>query len=466
MAARWPLGIGLTSWRYMWRTTPLHRDEVGGNLADNRPPPLEAGVSDELIQPYEVGAGPLFHRSYRTRIRESRLTPSELVERVAADPDRVVPTEFASFQKVLGADEQMLVGDEYVVRMAAPWDGPVRVVKREPQLFRLATLEQHLEAGQIEFRAFEEGELLIFEIESWARSKDWITDILYDRLRMSKEVQLHMWTSVLERVVELSGGRMTGGVDIHTVKIDAATLAPRRPAGDAPSGGDPPWLPRPGRVPSQLARLAELPFNFDRERIDEVIGDPWLIDDYTHGLPDEPPGEPLPDGSFAVAKRVLADYDFTDRRQVRAFYRAGEPLEGRDMLLELRYLFVRIRIGVRVGEVIDERREVGGRPVAVWGAGYGTLRGHVERGWIDYELWKWLDSGRVEFRIRAVSQIAEIRNPILRLGFGVVGRRQQIRFARRCGERMAALVARRLAQGPNAAPPADPGDGIRASPAE
>jgi hypothetical protein len=33
---------------------------------------------------------------------------------------------------------------------------------------------------------------------------------------MSKEVQLHMWTSALERVAKLAGGRMTGGVDIHT----------------------------------------------------------------------------------------------------------------------------------------------------------------------------------------------------------------------------------------------------------
>lgn len=222
LAARWPLGVALTSWRYLWRTTPLHRDEVAGTIADFQPPPIEPGVNSERIQLPEAGTGRLFHRRYRTRIRDSLLTPEELVERVAGDPDRVAPSEFASFQKVRGEAGQMLPDDEYVVRMAAPWDGPVRVVKRDPARFRLVTLEKHLEAGQIEFRAFEREELLVFEIESWARSKDWITDLLYDRLRMSKEVQLHMWTSVLERVVELAGGRMTGGVDIHTVLIEAA----------------------------------------------------------------------------------------------------------------------------------------------------------------------------------------------------------------------------------------------------
>ena len=38
---------------------------------------------------------------------------------------------------------------------------------------------------------------------------------------MAKEVQLHMWTSFLERVARESGGRMTGGIDIHTRRVEA-----------------------------------------------------------------------------------------------------------------------------------------------------------------------------------------------------------------------------------------------------
>jgi len=37
---------------------------------------------------------------------------------------------------------------------------------------------------------------------------------------MAKEVQLHMWTSFLERMVRLAGGRMTGGVDIDTRRVE------------------------------------------------------------------------------------------------------------------------------------------------------------------------------------------------------------------------------------------------------
>jgi hypothetical protein len=218
------LGVALTSWRYLWRTTPLHRDEVRGSLELDSPPPLPSNLRRSEIQTPEHGAGPLFHRRYRVRIRESDLSPDELVQRVAGEPDSVAPSEFATFRKLSGAGGAMRMNDEYVVRMAGPWDGPVRVVKREGAMFRLATLDGHLEAGQIEFQAYDEDGLIVFEIESWARSKDRLTDLLYDRLRMSKEVQLHMWTSTLERIAATSGGRRTGGIEIHTRKVEAGAF--------------------------------------------------------------------------------------------------------------------------------------------------------------------------------------------------------------------------------------------------
>jgi hypothetical protein len=209
--------VALTSWRYMWRTTPLHRSEVEGALPADAPPPLAAGVSREEIQ--DEGAGPLFHRVYRARIRETAMAPETLIAAVTADLDRVAPSEFASFNKVRGAEGRMAAGDEYVVRMPGPWDGPVRVVARTPTSFRFATLDGHLEAGQIDFSARRD-ELLEFRIESWAQAGDRLSNLLYDRLRMSKEIQLHMWTSVLERVAKLAGGRLTGGIEIRTRRVD------------------------------------------------------------------------------------------------------------------------------------------------------------------------------------------------------------------------------------------------------
>ena len=227
IAARWPLGISLTSWRYMWRTTPMRRAEVEGSPGEDGAPPLPARVATDELQGTEDGSGALFHRSYRVRVRDPALSPEALVARIAADPDRVAPREFATFNKVQGDKGSMTVGDEYVVRMPGPWDGPVRVVEVTPTSFRLATLTGHLEAGQIEFRAAREGDRLAFTIESWARSGDRLSDLLYGHLRMAKEVQLHMWTSFLERVVDLAEGRRDGLLKIHTRRIeDSADRGP------------------------------------------------------------------------------------------------------------------------------------------------------------------------------------------------------------------------------------------------
>jgi Domain of unknown function (DUF1990) len=148
------------------------------------------------------------------------MTAEQLMDKIQSDPNRASPTKFARFQQTHGARGNLRVGDEFLVRMPGPWDGPVRVIDVGPRSFRLATLVAHLEAGQIEFRTSTDRDLLVFEIESWARSSTPLVNLLYHRLRMAKEVQAHMWISFLERVVDLSRGRMTGGVEIETERID------------------------------------------------------------------------------------------------------------------------------------------------------------------------------------------------------------------------------------------------------
>jgi hypothetical protein len=212
----------------MWRTTPMHRREGSAALELPLPALLSypAEVSSAEVQGQQEGSGPLFHRLYRTRIRESRIGGVELMEKLQADLNVASPTKFARFQRVFGKQGRLAVGDEYVVRMPGPWDGPVRVVDVSRCSFRLATLTGHLEAGQIEFRATSSETEVVFEIESWARSGSPLVNLLYHRLRMAKEVQAHMWISFLERVVQLAGGHMTGGIDLATERVEMPTASP------------------------------------------------------------------------------------------------------------------------------------------------------------------------------------------------------------------------------------------------
>jgi uncharacterized protein (UPF0548 family) len=202
------------------------------------------------------------------------------------------------------------------------------------------------------------------------------------------------------------------------------------------------------RARQALAALADKGFNFDPDQAEHfTTANGWTVDDYTQPLPPEPPGPPRPGGSFEVAQRLLDDYEFADPAIVRAVYAADSPFERRDMLLEGRFYGLRFHLGVRVGGLVDDELEVGGRRLRRWGWNYRTLQGHLEMGQMDYEVRKWLDRGEVEFRIHAVSRPAHIPNPVVRLGFRLFGRWVQRRFARHACQRMARLTAARLAAG-------------------
>lgn len=221
----WPMGVTLTSWSYLWRITPIYRREIAGPLEENLPPPLPEEVPHDDVQRLEDGSGPLFHRVYTVRIRDPELSAAELMARVKADPNCVAPSALARFRKVRGPAWSMQRGDEFLIHMPGPWDGPVRAMEVTTASFRFATLTGHLEAGQIEWRTLDRDRLLVFQIDSWARPGDRLSAVMHDRLLMAKEVQLHMWTSVLERVVRRSGGQLEGGIQIETWRVDPRAFA-------------------------------------------------------------------------------------------------------------------------------------------------------------------------------------------------------------------------------------------------
>jgi hypothetical protein len=225
-AARWPLGVLKTGWDYLWRTTPMQRTNGSGSLPDDLPPPLPPSADRTDLQDFEDGFGPLLHRSFVTRVEDAELTAQELIGAFGGVPNRAAPKALGSFVKLRGEEGALRVGDEFTVRIPGPWDGPVRAVEVGPTGFMLATLDGHLEAGRIRFSARDIGpRRLEIRIEAWARGGDRLSNLLFDRVPLNKEVQLHMWTSVLERLTRLSGGRRDGRVEITTRRVDPAELA-------------------------------------------------------------------------------------------------------------------------------------------------------------------------------------------------------------------------------------------------
>ncbi|TDC58786.1 DUF1990 family protein [Actinomadura sp. KC345] len=209
---------------------------------------------------------------------------------------------------------------------------------------------------------------------------------------------------------------------------------------------------RSARVRRRLRRLHaglhRRPLNFDPDRHDMHRPERgWHVDDYRQPLPVEPPGPPVPGGSWETARDLVRDYEYADPAIIREICRSGPPEPGRNMLLEGRFYGLRFYLGLRVGDVVDGVVEENGRQARVWGWNYQTLEGHLERGQMDQEVRKWLDTGDVEFHIHGFSQRAAIPNPVVRLGFILFGRATQVRFYRRACRRMEKLTASALTEG-------------------
>ena len=216
----------------------------------------------------------------------------------------------------------------------------------------------------------------------------------------------------------------------------------------ASSGATPPlWE----QYRARLDAYSDVEVNYDFNRQKEYTSATgWRIDDYETDLPAEAPGPPEAAGSFAAAQDVLRRYAFPPPDLITGIFRPDGPLENRIMLLRAQFLFFKFYFGVRVSEVTDEAARAspaGSHLERVWGYGYRTLEGHFERGQIDFTIHKNLTTGAVQFRIHAVSQPGQIRNPFYWVGFKLFGRTLQRKFARESLRRMQELVTAALADG-------------------
>jgi hypothetical protein len=180
------------------------------------------GQGERNLQTPGDGAGNFFHRRYRVDIANPKLTAEALIHEMQTKPNGFSPVSLAVFKKTKGDEGKMEVGDEYFIHITGPWDGPVRVIEVSPTSFSFATLEGHLEAGEIIFEATplpDHADAIRFEIRSWARSKDKVVDLAYDKLGMAKAAQESMWIHFCERAVEVTEGDLIGKIDVTTEKM-------------------------------------------------------------------------------------------------------------------------------------------------------------------------------------------------------------------------------------------------------
>ena len=184
------------------------------------PPTVPAHLLSEDVQ--LEGFGKLLGRRYAVRLK-SALEPSALMNRIKQNLSALSPDELAAFEKTNGSVRGLKLGDEFDIQILGPWNGSVRVIEIAPDAFSFVTLRGHPEAGKIRFAVTKAnvGELLI-TITSWARSRDAVVDLGYDKLGLGKGLQTTTWRTFLERVASLSDAEMIGEVTVSEQPLEDA----------------------------------------------------------------------------------------------------------------------------------------------------------------------------------------------------------------------------------------------------
>lgn len=169
------------------------------------------------------GSGPWLERRYFIDLARPRLTPPELMAKVQSELPSFSPELLADFKRKDGGTGPLQIGDEFDITILGPWNGAVRVIDAGPTSFEFVTLEGHPEAGYIRFEAHyldAAPDVLRFEINSRARSRDGLVAFAYDTIGGGKLMQEATWVEFCNRVAEVVGGQTLAEVAVETHHLD------------------------------------------------------------------------------------------------------------------------------------------------------------------------------------------------------------------------------------------------------
>jgi hypothetical protein len=181
------------------------------------------------------------HRLYSATIRTPKLTAARLLAVIAADPNVIAPSEVLRFEKTDGERGRLQEGDELLIRMAGPWNGPVKVTRRWEEGFRLTATHGHPQLGQVELRIRDEDGQIAAEIQTRERAAG-ISFHALQRIGLIRRMQSYTWAEMLENAAQLAGGRRPERITVASWREDTVASPSASGLGNAGPGSS----PRPG----------------------------------------------------------------------------------------------------------------------------------------------------------------------------------------------------------------------------
>lgn len=190
----------------VFRIEPTTLEEGLKKLADAQPEQLP-----------DEGVGTLSRKRFWADISGSRLTPEELFERFRRDFNEATPGIVdAEIEPGTRCDLEM--GATLTMSLPARGNIQVRVQELTPVKATLVTLDGHPLAGAVRFLSEQRGDQVRFEAQVYDRPAslaDWLV-----MKTVGESVQARTWESLVQRMVQESGGSAPRGIQQSEEGLD------------------------------------------------------------------------------------------------------------------------------------------------------------------------------------------------------------------------------------------------------
>jgi hypothetical protein len=203
----WIAGAPLAIFRFLRRRTPVDERDSGAALLSES--------SEAAHRVGDQGVGPEIHRLYSAIARDPALSAERVLSVIAVDPNAIAPWEVLRFKRPHGRTDGLREGDELLVRMAGPWNGPVKVNRRWDQGFRLVSTRGNPQIGEVELRMRDEDGGIAMEIQTRERAAGFAFHIM-QRIGLIRRMETYAWSEMLENAAQLAGGRPPERITIRS----------------------------------------------------------------------------------------------------------------------------------------------------------------------------------------------------------------------------------------------------------
>ena len=200
---RTPGGNALTG---VFKIEPTTLEDGLKKLADAQPEQLP-----------EEGIGALKRKRIWADISASRLTPEELFERFRRDFNEATPG-IVDAEVEPGTDCELTPGATITMSLPVRGNVQVRVQEVTPVKATLVTVEGHPLAGAVRFLSEQRGDQVRFEVQVYDRPAniaDW-----FAMKTVGEAMQTRTWDSVVQRMIDESGGVAAQGIEHHEENLD------------------------------------------------------------------------------------------------------------------------------------------------------------------------------------------------------------------------------------------------------